>query len=100
MATPPEIGSVDTGIDARRVESLVCDFASALGDRCADCWALRQCDICFAMLGKGADGDGLRIKDGLCDGVRVRLESALRSYVELLQRGPKAATFLCESVVT
>lgn len=42
------IGNVVTGIEPSRVRMLQEDFHGAVSERCAQCWAVRNCGLCFA----------------------------------------------------
>ena len=93
------IGDVATGLDAEAVRGLQRRFHAALAGRCAECWARRQCTLCFAGLAVGADAQG-DLPESLCTDVRAGFEHVLRLWVRLLRRGPRALDHLQGSVVT
>ncbi len=89
-------GTLHEGITGDRVRGLQDEFFAAVRDQCLNCWALRLCGVCYAVLGEqtgqmsaqaGGDGDGRgRRRGGLpgaCDSIRAGQERFLKLYAEL-----------------
>lgn len=63
------------------------------GDLCSDCWAVRLCTLCPAMvstqemLGDRSDMEGIRNR---CERIRRSLDYYLTLMCEILERNPRA----------
>ncbi|MDO9170906.1 MAG: radical SAM protein [bacterium] len=94
------IGDVSRGFDFDAIDRIEREWFDALGGRCAGCWALRHCDLCFtAMIDKRSGRLGavpLEACEAVCEG----FEETLRLWVELLARSPRALDHLKGSRVS
>ncbi|MFH1843713.1 MAG: radical SAM protein [bacterium] len=93
------IGHVKTGIDLASVESLYAGMFQACRERCANCWAVRLCHLCFTVLAPTWDPDNpeaCRLPESVCDTVRRELEDDFRRYIQLLAHGADSVAFLDE----
>ncbi len=94
------LGDVRRGFDLDAVDRLEQAWFDALGGRCADCWALRHCSLCFtAMIDRETGGVGA-VPESACRDVREEFEGTLRLWVELLARSPWALNHLRDSSVS
>lgn len=94
------IGDVRQGFDFDAIDRLERDWFDALGGRCADCWALRHCNLCFStMIDRNSGRIGV-VPQAACESVREGCEETLRLWVELLARGPHALDHLRGSRVS
>jgi uncharacterized protein len=93
---PAEIlGSGATGPRSDLIEALRARFTAAVADRCRDCWAVRQCSLCYAHLAPGrADLPVER-----CGEVRRQLEGTIRLFLDLRDRGSQALQWLEDTTI-
>lgn len=94
------LGDVSCGFDLDAVDRLERDWFDALGGRCADCWALRHCSLCFTAMIDRQTGDVGVVPESACEAVREEFEGTLRLWVELLARSPRALDHLKGSSVS
>lgn len=95
------IGSVATGIDSRRVRSLQEGFHAAVSERCAQCWAVRSCGLCFASQASCADGPSSpTVPVRMCEAHRRSREQQLRLVARALLLPPELRTWLDATSVT
>ncbi|MBK6900726.1 MAG: radical SAM protein [bacterium] len=94
------LGDVRRGFDLDAVDRLEQAWFDALGGRCADCWALRHCSLCFTAMIDRETGRVGAVQESACRAVREEFESTLRLWVELLARSPRALDHLKDSSVS
>ena len=91
-----ELGTLPGGIVGGKVRDLQEDFFAAVRDQCLNCWALRLCGACYAVLGEQLGemsaregearpaGDGLKAgMQGACDRIRGDQERFLAMFAEV-----------------
>jgi uncharacterized protein len=95
------IGSVVTGIEPAKVRRLQEGFHAAVSERCAQCWAVRGCGLCFASqasaIGRSAEPD---IPDAMCVAHRRARQEQLRLVARALRQRPEARSWLDATMVT
>ncbi len=94
------LGDVRRGFDLDAVDRLEQAWFDALGGRCADCWALRHCSLCFTAMIDRESGCVGAVPESACQDVRKEFEGTLRLWVELLARNPRALDHLRGSSVS
>ena len=92
------IGDVDSGFDFDRILSLLNRFISICEHDCTQCWAMRLCSACFFHTKKNDQLDEERRKE-YCRTEKNHLKSLLISYCSILERNPKALSFLDNAVI-
>jgi uncharacterized protein len=89
------IGNVATGIDSQRVRSLQEDFNAAVSERCAQCWAVRGCGLCFAsQASAGGGGGSSTIHPEMCETYRRSREQQLRLVARAFLQPPGMRSWL------
>ncbi len=79
------IGDVATGIRPSRVQQLQEDFHGAVSARCAQCWAVRGCGLCFASQASSAGrANATTIPVEVCDASRRSREQQLKLVARAL----------------
>jgi len=91
------IGNVNTGIERRKVQSLIKKYIKESTEECTKCWAVRLCGLCFALTRKEHNFDLGRKKES-CARERVGLHDSLVLYAEIMERNPKAFDFVKEMI--
>ena len=88
---PMTLGTVRTGIQADAVRRLNEEFHGAVKNRCARCWALRLCGVCFATQAENADRESgsFPVPERVCQRVRAQKEETLRMMVRILAMPPE-----------
>ena len=95
------IGSVATGIEPVRVRKLQKDFHGAASNRCAQCWAVRGCALCFASQASCSDGpESPTVPAQLCEAHRRSREQQLMLVARSLQMPPGLRLWLDATTVT
>lgn len=94
------LGDVRRGFDLDAVDRLEQAWFDALGGRCAHCWALRHCSLCFTAMIDRETGLVGAVPESACRAVREDFEGTLRLWVELLARSPRALDHLKGSSVS
>lgn len=92
------IGELDGRMEGALIDQLDARFQQAVRPGCADCWALRLCGVCYAVLGPlavAADGAAAR----LCKQVRARREEELALFAEILTMPPESRRWLDHTAV-
>lgn len=78
------IGDVETGIDREAVARLNREFFAGVSRRCAGCWALRLCRVCYASWAEQGAADG-SFPETACARVRSAVMEDLKLSVRLLE---------------
>lgn len=102
LGTACTVGRVDPGVDPARVACLEREFHEALGDRCARCWAVRMCRLCFVAVARARDdesGQGVAIPETACAAQREQAARTLRLHATLGADGGRALAFLRDSTL-
>ncbi len=94
------IGDVRRGFDFDAIDRLERDWFDALDGRCADCWALRHCGLCFSAMIDRKNGRVGAVPQEACESVREGFAEMLRLWVELLDRSPHALDHLKDGSVS
>jgi uncharacterized protein len=89
------IGNVNTGIERRKVQSVIKKYIKESTEDCIKCWAVRLCGLCFSSARKGPNFDLGRKKEN-CYEERSDLDGSLVLYAEIMERNPKAFDFVKE----
>ena len=87
------IGNVNTGIERRKVRSVLKKYIKESTEECTNCWAVRLCGLCFAGAQKGRNFDFGRKREN-CARERSGLHNSLVLYSEIMERNPKALDFV------
>lgn len=91
------IGDVESGFDFDRILSLLNRFVSICQQECTQCWAMRLCSACFFHAKKNDQLDEKRRRD-YCRIEKNHVKSLLTNYCSVLERNPKAFSFLDHAV--
>jgi radical SAM protein with 4Fe4S-binding SPASM domain len=95
------IGNVAAGIEPSRVRELQQDFHGAVSERCAQCWAVRSCGLCFASQASCSDGSSSpTVPARMCEAHRRSREQQLRLVARALLLPPELRTWLDATSVT
>ena len=87
------VGSVSDGVCPEAVADFLNAFYDITADLCPDCWAVRLCALCPAMVttaemcGDRSDTEGIRNR---CERIRASIDHHLRLMCEILERNPRA----------
>lgn len=96
-----ELGRVEGGIEAAAVQNLQTGFFAAVEEKCADCWALRLCGVCYAVWAEhGDDSPQSMIPDSVCNSVRTNVEQDLKLLVRILELPTSLRAYLDEVVIS
>lgn len=79
------IGNIETGINERKVKDCI-NFERLTAERCHNCWAYNQCNLCITYLDKLQKTNSKGICE-VCENVKKRVESNLKDYVILNEMG-------------
>lgn len=90
-----EIGSVEEGINIRKVMSLLEKYRE-ISEDCRFCFAKDLCRICFALIASPENELSLHRKIEFCRRERQEIESALVTYAEIMEANPGALNFLAD----
>ncbi len=95
------IGNTETGLDVAAAQEVTDRFITATGDRCLDCWAVRQCTLCVTAIAPtwGDNGSTAVLPESKCNETRQGVESTFRMWLDLLKTGSVALDFLVNSHV-
>ena len=97
---PPCLGHIDTGIDFNILKRVfVNEYAEKSLGRCANCWANRLCEICYANTFSGGKYDEKR-KSDKCDVVVKTVEEQFEFYSRLLYMNPEGLNYLADMEVS
>ena len=89
---PPyfQIGTVEKGIDRKKVQQLLNDFTNPTEEECKHCWALRMCNVgCLREMVDGGVPHPSK-KQEECDRVRRQRHQELVGMCELFEKNPAA----------
>jgi uncharacterized protein len=94
------LGTVSSGIQTAAVLSLQQNFFESVRENCADCWALRQCHVCYAGWAEYSNvSEGGKLPVSLCDTVRSQVESEMKLLVRILQLPQQHRQFLEDVII-
>jgi len=91
------IGDVESGFDYKRIGSLLNRFISISQKDCAECWAMRLCSACFFHAKKNNQLNKQRKRE-YCTIEKNHLKTLLITYCSILEKNPKAFSFLDDAV--
>jgi uncharacterized protein len=91
------IGDLESGFDFDRILSLLNRFITLSQKECTRCWAMRLCSTCFFQAKKNYQLDKKR-KMGYCPVERDHIKSQLVTYCSILEKNPRALSFLDNAV--
>ncbi|MCP4571373.1 MAG: radical SAM protein [bacterium] len=94
------LGTTDTGPDPAVVTRMKQEFLAAVAPRCAECWAVRLCDLCFIPMASTWTADSShpgQVPESACEGARRRAAHTLRLHTTLAVAGDGALDFLDDS---
>lgn len=95
------IGHVATGIAPLRVRKLQEDFHAAVSERCAQCWAVRGCGLCFASQASGSGiSSSPAVMEQMCEAHRRSREQQLRLVARSLLMPPGSRSWLDATSMT
>lgn len=80
-------GDVDSGMSVKKMFDFVDRYIES-SNHCKYCWAIRFCDACFLT---SIEGDRFSVERKMenCEGVRARILSRIKIYINLLERNPE-----------
>lgn len=84
----PSIGSVQQGVDLKRIREIIDEYNTLSFKDCKDCWAVSTCDLCFADAYQNG-GFSLEKKREACVRVKRSLSSNLSLYGWISQEYPE-----------
>ena len=87
------IGNVNTGIERRKVQSVLKKYIKESTEECTKCWAVRLCGLCFASAKKERNFDLGRKREN-CARERSGIQNSLVLYAEIMERNPKAFDYM------
>ncbi|NFE59417.1 Cys-rich peptide radical SAM maturase CcpM [Clostridium botulinum] len=83
-----QIGHVETGFDISKVKKLL-NIGKINEKACKDCWAIRFCGICAAMIDNSEKEFSSKVKEKCCKNAKVSLEEKFKDYCVLREFGYK-----------
>jgi len=98
LGYPFPIGDVDSGFDFDGILSLLNRYISINQKDCTQCWAMRLCSTCFFHAKKNNKLDEKRRRE-YCMIEKNHLKALLVNYCSVLERNPKAFSFLDYAVL-
>ncbi len=87
------IGNVNTGIERRKVRSVIKRYIDDSTEDCTNCWIVRLCGLCFASARKNHHFDYGRKREH-CSNERFNFHKSFINYAEIMERNPKAFDFV------
>lgn len=77
-----KVGTVDEGIDKKKVLKMVKDYDELTSEDCPECWAVRLCGPCHAYFRENDDLSAER-KESMCSSLQGSIEHALYVYTKV-----------------
>lgn len=96
------LGAAHTGPDPEVIARMEREFLAAVAPRCATCWAVRLCDLCFIPMAATWKADASapgQVPEAACAGARRRAAHTLRLHTTLAVAGRGALDFLDHSTI-
>lgn len=81
-----KLGHIDTGFDIDKVRNVL-NIGKVNGEACKNCWAIRFCSICVALLDSTEKEISLEKRETFCEGVKANLEEKFKNYCVLKEFG-------------
>lgn len=88
LGTRVLIGSVETGIEEKKVADALSDYCKIKDEVCQDCWAYRECGSCAASA-KSSDGISAYGQKANCGRLKQPILTGLAIYSYVLSKGGK-----------
>jgi uncharacterized protein len=92
------IGNAEDGLDLRKIESIMEDYAKRSSPRCRECWAIRLCSLCFIHV--VTDKLDFENKEDCCRVHKEALLHNLKLYCGILQANPNALEYMRNIVLS
>ncbi|UCE17695.1 MAG: radical SAM protein [Gemmatimonadota bacterium] len=92
------IGNVGTGVERRKVWSLIKRYIDESTVDCTNCWAVRLCSLCLAEATKNHHFDYARKREN-CPHESLKFQRGLILYAEIMERNPKAFDFVKDMTI-
>lgn len=83
-----KIGHIDTGFNIDRVRDIL-NIGKINEDACKNCWAIRFCGICAALIDNTENEFSKRRKEEFCKRAKASLEERFKNYCFLKEFGHK-----------
>ncbi|MDD2401746.1 MAG: radical SAM protein [Clostridia bacterium] len=84
-----QIGTIDTGVDVKKVLDVMKQFKEIQSIDCYDCWLIRLCDLCHIHVVNNNNVD-IAKKQFNCKLAKSFYEELLQLYVSILERNSNA----------
>lgn len=81
-----QIGHIDTGFNIDKARKIL-NIGKVNEDACKNCWAIRFCSICAAVLDNTENEFSQKKKEECCRGVKASLEMRFKNYCVLKEFG-------------
>lgn len=83
-----KIGSLEEGFDVEKVRKIT-NIAQLNQERCKNCWSIRLCGMCAAILYRIKTNDYKKNFDHYCNNIELSSEEDLKNYCVLREFGHK-----------
>jgi uncharacterized protein len=83
----PDIGNVESGVDINKIKTIVDDYIKNSFEDCKDCFALPNCQICFANAYESNEYSRKRKREA-CEFMRESIAQNFADYVLLCRKYP------------
>jgi len=87
------IGTLDKGINYKRIMDIIDEYISLCPEDCLNCWACHFCSICFVTVEKGWRFD-IERKREMCIEMRNAVHKDLVLYYSITEENPRAFDFI------
>jgi uncharacterized protein len=89
----PVIGDIENGLYWDVIEKMENEFLSNC-EPCRECWAISLCRLCWVNFYPDASGQSQEYIREQCKGIRAKQKYLLKTYIEIIEKNPKAFTNL------
>jgi uncharacterized protein len=91
----PPLGHVESGFDFETIEKVyIEEYSRKSLERCAQCWGLRLCDVCYLYAFNDEGELDMEKKSRHCRSVMQNVENTLCHFVTLLKANPEKLDYL------
>ena len=88
-----DYGNVHDGFKIAKIKSFLFNYKNANEDKCAACWAVRLCPLCFIDAFTSDVIDTAR-RDELCANIKKSLQATLSLYCSMMEKSPSSLDYL------
>ncbi|MCL2035651.1 MAG: 4Fe-4S cluster-binding domain-containing protein [Oscillospiraceae bacterium] len=88
-----DYGDVHNGFNIAKIKKFLFDYKNANEEKCASCWAVRFCPLCFIDVFTSDVIDTGR-RDRLCNNVKKSLTLNLSLYCGMMEKSPSGLDYL------